>query len=227
MSSTPGRSARRRTSACSVVSRVMVMAVAYWLEQKMLNFLAPSYKCGPAQAGPSGIAARAQSRWLCALAIGPGGRLVNACCGPGVCAGGAGVVDRRLDRTVNTSQESDMDPLKGKTVCILVADIYNNDFEFWIPYYRMKEARGRGDRGRARGGRDLQEQGGPSGQGRQGLRPGGRRFPGRAHHSRRLRPGHHAPRPRLPGPGARRGQGGQDPWPSSAMRAGCPSRRAW
>lgn len=32
-----------------------------------------------------------------------------------------------------------MDPLKGKTVCILVADLYN-DFEFWIPYYRMKEA---------------------------------------------------------------------------------------
>ncbi len=32
-----------------------------------------------------------------------------------------------------------MDPLTGKTVCILVDNLYN-DFEFWIPYYRMKEA---------------------------------------------------------------------------------------
>ena len=32
-----------------------------------------------------------------------------------------------------------MDPLKGKTVGILVDAMYN-DFEFWIPYYRMREA---------------------------------------------------------------------------------------
>jgi len=29
--------------------------------------------------------------------------------------------------------------LKGKTIAILIEDLYN-EFEFWIPYYRMKEA---------------------------------------------------------------------------------------
>ncbi|MCU0597598.1 MAG: DJ-1/PfpI family protein, partial [Desulfobacterota bacterium] len=29
--------------------------------------------------------------------------------------------------------------LKGKTVALLIEDLYN-EFEFWYPYYRMKEA---------------------------------------------------------------------------------------